>query len=368
MATNKSLYSDLPIHPGEYLEEVIDELAMTKDELAKRLNRPAAKLSAIFKGQKAITPDTALQLDKVVGVPAHIWTGLEAEYRLAIARKQQNQEQQRLNTESRLVTRFRYADLVRLGIVTKKTRPKDKVLELQKFFGVTSLETVCGLHRYQAAFRSGISGESQRSPESVAAWLRIGELDAQKRQCAPFDKKKLKDVLHIIRAMTLHVPEHFQDNLRRALANSGVALVLCPSLPGTYAHGATFWLGREKAVVMMTLRYKWADVFWFSLFHELGHIFLHNRQAVILEGSAGNESFDNQEEAANRFAADTLIPPMSYKEFVKKHRFYPVDIESFASQLGISPGIVAGRLQNDKYLDRSWHNRLRTRFEWKQAS
>ena len=115
----------------------------------------------------------------------------------------------------------------------------------------------------------------------------------------------------------------------------------------------------------MTFRYKWADVFWFSFFHELGHIFLHNRQAVILEGNTGDEAFDNQEAEANRFAADTLIPPMLYEEFVKKRRFYPVDIESFASQLGISPGIVVGRLQNDKYLDRAWHNRLRTRFEWK---
>jgi HTH-type transcriptional regulator/antitoxin HigA len=76
---NQDIYSDLAIPPGEYLEEVIAELGMSKDELSKRLNRPAPKLSAIFKGQKAITPDTALQLEKVVGVPAHIWNGLEAD-------------------------------------------------------------------------------------------------------------------------------------------------------------------------------------------------------------------------------------------------------------------------------------------------
>ena len=79
---NQDVYSDLAIPPGEYLEEVIAELGMSKDELSKRLNQPASKLSAIFKGEKAITPDTALQLEKVVGVPAHIWNGLEAEYRL----------------------------------------------------------------------------------------------------------------------------------------------------------------------------------------------------------------------------------------------------------------------------------------------
>ena len=366
MATNKSLYSDLPIPPGEYLAEVIDELGMTKDELAKRLNRPAPKLSAIFKGEKAITPNTALQLEKVVGVPAHIWTGLEAEYRLVLARRQQNLEQQQLKAESPLATRFRYADLVKLGVVGKKTRPVDKVLELQKFFGVTSLKTVLDLRRYQVAFRSGSSGK--RSPEAVAAWLRIGELEAHKLQCAPFNKNKLKGALYTIRAMTMQTPEHFQDNLRRVLADSGVALVLCPHLPGTYAHGATFWLNREKAVVMMTFRYKWADIFWFSLFHELGHIFLyHNRQAVILEGNNGGSSLDKQDAEANRFAADTLIPPSLHKEFVKKRSFYPEDMINFAGQLGLSPGIVVGRLQNDKCLDPSWQNSLRTRLEWKST-
>lgn len=88
----REIYSDLPIPPGEFLVEVLKDLGMGKDELARRMNRPAAKLSAIFNGVKAITPDTALQLEKVTSVPAHIWTGLEAEYRLTISRlkKQKN--------------------------------------------------------------------------------------------------------------------------------------------------------------------------------------------------------------------------------------------------------------------------------------
>ncbi|MBI4720689.1 MAG: HigA family addiction module antidote protein, partial [Chitinivibrionia bacterium] len=93
MTTEMAIHSDLAIPPGEYLEEVIDELGMTKDELATRMARPASKLSPIFKGDKAITPDTALQLEKVVGVPAHIWLGLESEYRLTLARQQAAGEQ-----------------------------------------------------------------------------------------------------------------------------------------------------------------------------------------------------------------------------------------------------------------------------------
>ncbi len=363
MATDQGIYSDLPIPPGEYLEEVIGDLGMSKDELAKRMNRPAPKLSAIFKGDKAITPDTALQLEKVVGVPAHVWTGLEADYRLALARSQHDEEQKRLKEEGPLVKRFRYADLVKLGVVAKKTRQTDKVMELQRFFGVASLWTVLDLRRYQAAFRSG---KGNRSPEAVAAWLRIGELQAQRQRCAPFDRKKLKDSIAAIRAMTTQRPERFQGPLHDRLAETGVALVLCPHLPGTYANGATFWLGKYKAVVMMTLRYRWADVFWFSLFHELGHILLHNRQAVILEGDGANAAQEELEVEADRFAADTLIPPRAYKAFLETGRFFAEDIERFSRQVGISPGIVVGRLQKEGRVKASWHNGLRVRFAWEK--
>jgi HTH-type transcriptional regulator/antitoxin HigA len=333
MATNQELYSDLPLPPGEYLVEVIEDLGITKQELAKRMNRPAPKLSAIFKGNKVITPDTAIQLEKVVGVPAHVWTGLEAEYRLALARRHQQEEGNRLRQESHLVKRFRYADLVKLGIVPKRIKPTEKVMETQRFFGVTSLTTVLKLRRYQAAFRAGKPG---RSPEAVASWLRIGELQAQGLRCAPFKKRRITRSLERIREMTLMTPEGFQEELQQLMADSGVALVLCPHLPGTYANGATFWFSRDKAVVMMTLRYKWADVFWFSLFHELGHILLHNRQAVILEGDNADPRKKVQEQEADKFAADTLIPPKPYGAFVKARRFFAEDIKRFARQIGIS--------------------------------
>jgi len=366
MAANEIAYSDLPVPPGEYLEEVIGELGMTKDELARRMDRPAPKLSSIFKGEKAITPDTALQLEKVVGVPAHIWTGLESEYRLALARRQEGEEQKRLKAESRMVQNFCYRALARLGMVAKKTRPSDKVLELQRFFGVTSLKNILEVRRYQAAFRFGSGGKEKRSSEAVAAWLRIGELKARSIQTSPFRAGAVKKALASIRPMTRIPPERFLDNLCKYLAEAGVAFVLCPHLPGTYVHGATFWAGREKAVLMMTIRGRWADIFWFSLFHELGHILLHGRQAVFLEGDNHDPAFQEQEDEASRFAADTLIPPEEYSKFTQDRRFYPEDIVAFSERTNVDPGIVVGRLQYDGHLDPSWHNNLRTRFEWKQ--
>ena len=362
MMIREDIHSDLAVPPGEYLEEVIVELGMSKNELAQRMSRPAPKLSAIFTGDKAITPDTALQLEKVVGVPAHIWTGLEAEYRLTLARNQELQEMQKLRKEAHLVRKFCYSELVKLGFVALKTKPLEKVRELQRFFGVTSLKNISALKRYQAAFRQG---KGKRSPEATAAWLRIGELQGQKTESAPFSKEALKSALPAIRSMTRLLPEEFETRLRRILLDAGVVLVFSPHLPKTYLQGATFWLGQIKAVLMLTIRGSWADIFWFSLFHEIGHLLLHGKQMVFLETDDREKELEKAEQEADRFAANILIPPDDYKTFIRSGSFYPQNIEEFAGCLGIDPGIVVGRLQHDGHIQNSWHNQLRKRYVWK---
>ena len=364
MTTETAIYSDLAIPPGEYLEEVISELGMTKDELATRMARPASKLSPIFKGDKAITPDTALQLEKVVGVPAHIWLGLESEYRLSLARQQAAGEQVGRQQETGLISAYCYNALVKVGALAKKTAPLEKVLELQRFFGVTSLGLVPEMRRYEAAFRCGSAGKKAQTPHAMAAWLRLGELKAQKQECALFNKAHLERSLATLRALTLKEPDVFLLRLRKTLAEAGVALVLCPHFPGTRAHGATYWLGREKAVLMLTIRGKWADIFWFSLFHELGHILMHERQAVFIEDGCEGPERIKKEEAADRFAADHLISPKDYALFARGRDFRPLAMRQFADAMGVSVGIVVGRLQHDGYLARSVGNDLRTRYEW----
>jgi HTH-type transcriptional regulator/antitoxin HigA len=164
--------------------------------------------------------------------------------------------------------------------------------------------------------------------------------------------------------MTQLLPEQFETKLHKILLNAGVILIICPHLPKTHLYGATFWLGQNKAVLMLTIRGSWADIFWFTLFHEIGHLMLHGKQMVFLEGEIREHEFDNPENEANRFAADKLIPPNEYDVFLKANAFYQQDIERFARRLGIDPGIVVGRLQHDGHIENSWHNNLRSLYEW----
>ena len=355
MTTEVNIVSNLPIPPGEYLEEVLGELGMSKSELAIRMGRPLSKLSAIFKGTKAVTPDTALQLERVTGVLAHIWTGLETDYRLAQARQREELRAEQCKEETPLVIRFCYNELKKLNLVPVYTRSVDKVRALQDFFGVMSLNQVLELPRYQVTFRHKARSDSERSQEAVAAWLRVGETEARKADCSPFDAGLLKESLGYLRAMTRKDPAQFSAPLKKTLAQAGVALVTCPHFPKTKAHGATFFLTPEKAVLMVTLRYKWADIFWFSLFHEIGHILLHGTKAVILEGSENN----NKEEAADEFARNCLIAPKQWDAFVHRCEFDHRSITGFAKKVGIASGIVVGRLQHEGCLDQNQGNELR---------
>jgi HTH-type transcriptional regulator/antitoxin HigA len=358
MTIETNLISNLPIPPGEYLEEVLEELGMNKSELATRMGRPLAKLSAIFNGSKAVTPDTALQLERATGVAAHIWTGLETDFRLAQARQREELREEQCLEEVPLVTLFCYNELKKLGMVEAYTQAVDKVKALQDFFGVMSLKQVLELPRYQVAFRHKAQVESERSQEAVAAWLRVGEVVARKADCAPFDADRLKASLDELRAMTLKEPDQFSRELKETLAQAGISLVPCPHFPKTKAHGATFFLNPDKAVLMVTLRYNWADIFWFSLFHELGHILLHGQKAVILEGSEKNQ----KEEEADVFARDALIAPKQWSAFIHRQAFGSRDISEFAKQAGVASGIVVGRLQHERYLEQSQGNELRTRY------
>lgn len=81
-----TLHSDMPIPPGEFLREHLEESGMSQTELARRLGRPRQAVNEIIRGKKAITAETALQLERVLSTPAHIWLGLELEYRLVLAR------------------------------------------------------------------------------------------------------------------------------------------------------------------------------------------------------------------------------------------------------------------------------------------
>ena len=360
MATEAQIYSDLPVPPGELLAETLESVSLTQAELARRMGRPAQAINEIVRGTKEITAETAIQLERVLGVPAHIWLGLEAEYQHTKARRE---DRQRLQAEAKLAGRFPCGVMRRLGWLKKARDRISQVEALLDFFGVNTLGAVVDAET--AAYRLSRSHRAQ--PEALAAWLRKGTLDAQRIKTEPFNEQQLSDLLPVLRHLTRTRPETFEPRVKRELAACGVALVLVRHLPKTHAHGATRWLTPEKAIVQLSLPGKWADIFWFTLFHELGHVLMHGRRDVFIKWLAGNQ--DEREREADAFASDLLIPQAAYEAFLRRcPNLSAAEIKAFAAQQSVAPGIVVGRLQHDNKVTHADLNHLRERYTWAEGA
>jgi len=103
----------------------------------------------------------------------------------------------------------------------------------------------------------------------------------------------------------------------------------------------------------MTLRHDRLDNFWFTLLHELGHILLHREelqdQAILDERIEENEAQEEHEVAADRFARNAWVKPDIWQDFRQRTRDFPkiLDIQDFASELQVTPALIAGRLRHE---------------------
>jgi addiction module HigA family antidote len=356
--TKNRFLPNYAVPPGETLLETIEALGMTQAELAGRTGRPKKTINEIIKGKAAITPETALQFERVLGVPTSFWNNLERNYQETMARLA---EQERLQKQVQWLKEIPVTALTNLGWIRLFKNKVQQLQEVLNFFGVASPE------RWRkkwlgakVSFRESPVFKSH--PGALASWLRRAELIAQKTHCKSFEATKFKKTLSRIRFLTAQPPEVFQKELIRLCAEAGVAVVFVPELPRARVSGATWWMA-NKAVIQLSLRYKRDDQLWFSFFHEAGHILLHGKKDVFIEDDNKND----KEQEADNFAAEILVPQKELQQFLHSSNPSKAAIKRFASELSIAPGIVVGRLQHDGHLPHSHCNDLKRRLKWKKS-
>ena len=349
--------------PGETLRELLAERRMCQAELAERTGRPKKTINEIMQGKSAITPETALQLENVLGVPARFWNNREARYREYIARRE---EEKLLARSVGWLRQLPISFMIKKKWIRRFSDKADQVKELLTFFGVSSPS------QWEAVFQ-GCKARFRKSsafpidPGAVAAWLRQGEIQARQIETSRFIKKTFFEVLQEVRLLTRRSPDVFEKALPALCAQAGVAVVFVPAPRGCRASGATQWLSPGKALIQLSLRYRSDDQLWFSFFHESGHIVRHPKKAVFLDTQIGSEG--REEDEANRFAADLLMPASRFHQFLEHTSLTKDEIIVFADDLNVAPGIVVGRLQHDELLP--WNtalNKLKKRFRFVEDS
>ncbi len=347
---------DYVVYPGEILEETLEVRGMKKSAFAKRCGMSDKTISQIINGKAPVTPETAIQFERVLGVSASLWNNLESNFRLYNARAEARKKLVRQVAWSK---KFPVKELVKKGLFEKPINDVDVVEKLLYFFAVGAAEAWENrFNEMSVAFRQSNSFKS--APEAVATWLRLGELQAENIDTELFDRDKFLASLSKIRKLTTRPPEGFEPEMKELCRSAGVALTFVSEFPKTHLSGATRWLNKDKALIILSLRHKSDDHFWFSFFHEAAHVILHGKKKIFLDELEMNNS--DAEKEANRFSANMLITEKKYDAFVRKGEFTKTSVISFANDINIASGIVVGRLQHDGYIRYDWLNGLKRKF------
>ena len=349
---------DHAVPPGDTIEEVINSMEMTKRDFARRLGLSEQSLIRIIKGDQQISPKTARSLEFVTSVPARFWNNLEAQYRMMLLRQT---EKVRTEKDIKWLATIPVVELEQKGYITSDRDRMVTINNLLSFFQVASVDAwMHTWERPKVAARRSLCFET--APGAAAAWVQIGIREARRIHCQPYSAKRFREVLKEIHPLTQQDPVEFQTEMTKLCASAGVALAFVPRLKKVPWNGATMWLNKNKAMIILSLRGKGEDVFWFSFFHEAGHV-LHDSKLSLLIND-GTQA-DEQEIRADDFAVEALTPTR-YDIRIKNIRSGQ-EIVKLAEELGVSPGIVAGRY---RFLTKRWnfYRKLTRKYQWQGES
>ncbi|MCM1044340.1 MAG: HigA family addiction module antitoxin [Candidatus Gastranaerophilales bacterium] len=328
--------------PGATIKEQLNDRGMSQKEFALRLDMSEKHISKLINGDVQLTPEMAVKLEMVLGVPARFWNNLEAIYREKLIKVE---VENAMEEDEALAKQLPYSEMAKYGWVLETRVAKEKVVNLRRYFEVVRLSLLENNQITRVACRR--LAITEKGDLALLAWAQEAKIKARNIETASINIKKLNSILPEIRKMTILNPDEFCPKLKGLLADCGIALVFLPHLKGSFLQGATFMDG-NKIVMGLTARGKDADKFWFSLFHELAHIFLRHIDQP-------NGTTEQDEKNADAWSKDTLIPVEYYESFISKGDFSAESIRSFARLLEIAPGIVVGRLQKECLIE---HNRM----------
>lgn len=353
------------MHPGIILRHTLEDMEITNRRFAELIKDSESKVSQLLSGNTPISKKMAMKIEKVLDIPAEFWLNLRNNYEGPRDRilegydDKQKSEILKDYTEKRIQDRDDYYKLSKLD---------DKIMELLRFFGVKDIESLSGLYP-TLAFRKTNNQTKDNINEKLKTWIRIVQLDTSEQQLSDFSVDALKSVVKQIRdeidAIDIYTNDHLDinkvnDYLQNKLNPCGVAYLLTDKFENTGVYGYTEYSGDYYTVGQTTLR-KYEGQFWFSFFHEIGHIILgHLNEDDIYIDVDHVEAVEKELEADN-YSADILIP----KGVIEEMRKAPVNhnmISDYAKTINLPAGIIVGRLQHEEMIGYNEFNELKRSF------
>lgn len=341
-------------NPGNTITDILIERNISLDTFAQQMNSSVKQIENLVTGNIPISGEIANRLEINLGASAAFWINRDNQYRDNLERIRKQQED--------WLKELPIKDLIKLGWIKKS---KDYFKECLDFFNVKSInewETKYGDVFNQLAFRKTNSFNSEIG--STASWLRMGEIVTNDLVCKPWNLDLFIETLDQIKPLTKRKnPKDFIPKLIELCANCGVAVGIVKSPSGCRASGATKFINSERALLLLSFRYLSDDQFWFTFFHEAGHLILHGKKTLHLESVDKKKQTSDEEAEANTFAAEILLPYTLHNK-LREIGGNKRKIINLAMEAGVSPGIVVGQMQYLGLIDYKYLNAYKRRYDW----
>ncbi|CAI2791391.1 Plasmid maintenance system antidote protein [Serratia grimesii] len=354
MMVTQDFQPDWVSPPGDTIIDLMDEHGLSDEELSKNIGLSLTRGQQLLEGKIRLDESLATKLENLFSVSTDFWIKRENAYR------QQIEYIHKVNSD--WLESLPVRDMMEFGWIPKTATRENKLRHCLSFFGINSVNEF--FHKINSdaplvAFRKSLNLETE--PMADLVWLTRAEKLSAKQSCAVWDKKALLALLPELRRAT-NEPDMgiFIPFIRRILASAGVSLVVLPTPRGCRASGATCFFTPERATLIMSFRYLTDDHFWFTLFHEIGHLILHDAVRVRAEDKDGLST--QEEKEADKFAVDVLIPEEYRQQLGRYSVRHWRDIIRTARKMGVSKGIVLGYLQHEGLIPFSHLNRFKVRF------
>ncbi|MDI3240235.1 ImmA/IrrE family metallo-endopeptidase [Arthrobacter sp. AL08] len=352
MTTTQDFVPHWASPPGDTINDLIRSKDLFPDDIAGACGLDAAEFDLLIQGVLTINASLAEALSSSLGGSTSFWLRREERFREMQATLEADQWVQSLPLKS--MKKLQWLDV--------PSGWRDRIDACFDYFGIDSLDSWKTTYSAQLAgvqFRTSASFASQIP--AVSAWLRAGEILHETLKRGPFVPSAFWAALPAIRELTrVPDPENFLPRLQALTLDCGVSCVIVQTPEGCAASGASRILDDGSALIQLSGRYLVDDHFWFTFFHEAGHLLLHGDDLMHIDDDPGEFASNEAESQANTFSADTLWPledrPSSLAKPSKR------TIVRMAAEAGTSPGIVVGQLQSSGVLDHAEGNYLKRRY------
>lgn len=329
------MHLDWGIGAGALLREELAARGLSQAELAGRTGLSAKHVNQVVQGVAALSADTALLVERAIGLSAELLIAIDATHQ---AQRGREAARLRLAQYRQWLKTFPIKALAARGVVDTTADDITQLEQLLTFFGVAD-PTAFEKTYDEAALSFRRAQHLDVDVNATAVWLRLVERAADALQCGPYNRSAFAALLPHLPELTRRPAVDAFPELQARCGQVGVAVVYEPEITGARMTGALCWIGTDRPVMAVTGRHGFEDSLWFALFHEAGHLSLHPRRRNVIDLGDGDDQ-DGAETEANLFAERLLLrgSDPSRLQGVKTH----AQVRDLAEELRVDAGIVAG--------------------------